>query len=128
MANQSSQRQSSSGGSSQEVKAKVDAIQREFDRLESQAQLTNAYETVGRIEERLDEYPGQLKELQRRGFIHTRPLQEHLRTAQGQWRKVSPKVQSTLKEHKNRLKTDVSNTSHTVSRARSGQQSSTLSG
>jgi hypothetical protein len=107
---------------SPEIKAKVDSIQREFDRLESQAQLTAAYETVGRIRERLNEFPAQLKELQRRGYLHTRPLHERLQLSQSEWRKVAPQVQNALREQKNQLKADVNNTSRLVSRARSGQQ------
>jgi hypothetical protein len=107
---------------SPEIKVKVDSIQREFGRLESQAQLTEIYETVGRIRERLNEFPAQLKELQRRGYIHTRPQHERLQLLQSEWRKVAPQVQNTLREQKNQLKVDVNSTSHLVLQARSGQQ------
>jgi hypothetical protein len=122
MTTSSSRRQTSKGGLSPEIKAKVDSIQREFGRLESQAQLTAAYETVGRIRERINEFPAQLEELQRRGLLHSRPLHERLQLVQGEWRKVAPQVQNALREQKNRLKADVNSTSRLVSRARSGQQ------
>ncbi len=92
--------------------------------MEGQAELTNVHETIGRIEERLAGYPADLKGLQRRGFQHSRPLHDRLRLLKGQWKETEPKVNSSLRSHKNRLRASAKSTSRLVNRAGSGQKAS----
>ncbi len=105
-----------------EIQAKIDSIQREFSRLQGEAELANVQGTIGHIEERLAEFPTDLNDLKRRGFLHSRSLEERLQLLKTQWRKTSPGLRSSLKEHQNRLRADVNSTSRLVARARNGQQ------
>ena len=79
---------SSSG--SQDIQRQVDSIQREFGRLENKAELTDVHSAIGRIEERLAEYPLELKALEQRGYLHTRQVHERLDMLKGLWRKTAP--------------------------------------
>jgi uncharacterized protein YukE len=110
----------STGGSS-DVQLKIDSMKREFARLEEQAELTTIQDSINRIKERIAEIPGELNGLRRRGFVHSRELEERFRTQQGQWRNIAPKVETALKAHKSRLKASSSSTSRLVARARPGQ-------
>jgi hypothetical protein len=106
-----------------EVQAKIDSIQREFGRLQKEADLAAANEAVSRIDERVAEYPADLSALQRRGFLHSRQIQERLDLQKSQWRRVEPRLRSSLRQQKRLLRTEVTNTARTVTRARAGRQS-----
>ena len=112
----------STGGSS-DVQRKIDSMKREFGRLEDRADLTSVQGEISQINERIAEFPAELKSLRRRGFVHSRELQERLQVQQRQWRKISPKVETSLKAHKSRLRASTRSTSRLVARARPGQAS-----
>lgn len=106
-----------------EIQARTDAIQSQISQLQGSVELTAISEAIGHIEERLAEYPLELKALQRRGFVHSRQLEERLQLLDGQWAKISPRLRSSLRQHRSRLKSDMANTSRQVNRAQSGQPS-----
>ena len=118
---------SSSTGGSADLQRKIDSMKREFGRLEDRAELTSVQSKITQIDERLVEFPVQLKSLRRRGFVHSRELQERLQAQQKQWRKISPKVETSLKAHKSRLRASTRSTSRLVARARPGQGSAVSS-
>jgi hypothetical protein len=109
---------------SPEIQAQIDSVKREFGQLEGQAELTHVHEAIGRIEERLAEYPADLKGLERRGFLHSRPLHDRLGLLKGQWKKVEPRLNSSLQSHKNRLRARAKSTSRSVNQAGSGRKAS----
>ncbi len=116
-------RRSSSIKPNPEIQARIDAIQVQISQLQGRVELTAISEEIGRIEERLSEYPVELKALQRRGFVHSRQLEERLQLLDGQWAEISPRLRSSLRQHRSRLKSDMANTSRQVNRAQSGQPS-----
>ena len=122
MSNGSSGR-SSSESRTEDVQAKIDSIQREFNRLEEKADLANVQETIGRIEERLAEYPLELSSFEQRGYVHSGKLHGRLDMLNGQWRKIRPGLRSALREQQNKLKSEVRSTLRLVSQARSGRKS-----
>lgn len=109
---------------SPDTQAQIESVKREFSQLEQQAELTDVHETIGHINGRLAEYPADLKDLERRGFQHSRPLRERLGMLQDQWKKVEPKVNSSLRSHKTRLRSGVRSTSRLVNQATSGRKAS----
>jgi hypothetical protein len=123
MGTRRSNRPSASGGLSPEVRAKISAIQREFGQLERKAQFSSVHDTIGQIEERLAEYPNELAALQRRGYAHTRPLEEKLQSLKEEWRTNKPRLQSTLRQKKSQLSGDVTSASRMVARVKRGQKS-----
>jgi LSD1 subclass zinc finger protein len=114
---------SASSNQRAEYQRKFDAVEREFKRLEDEATLTDVNEVMGRIEERLAEFPAELAQLERRGFVHSRQYHEKLNLLKSQWRKSAPALKKSLADNKQRLRSDVSGTSRLVARARNGQQS-----
>ncbi len=100
---------------------KIDSIRREFERLEGQANLTSVSESIGEINERLAEYPTRLKELGRRGYLHTRPFEERLTSQQNQWRANRSKLEQALTANKNQLRTNARGAARLVGRMRPGQ-------
>jgi hypothetical protein len=118
---------SRSTSGSADAQRKIDSMKREFGRLEDQSELTSVQDAITRIDERMVEFPAQLKSLRRRGFVHTRELEQRLHSQQRQWRKNSPKVETALRAHKSRLKASTRSTSRLVARARAGQVSTVSS-
>jgi hypothetical protein len=112
---------SSSATGRQEDQRKIDSIKREFERLEGQANLTSVRESIGEINERLAEYPAKLKEYSRRGYLHTRPLEERLQTQQRQWRANQSKLEQALTANKTRLRANARGAARLVGRMRPGQ-------
>lgn len=117
-------RRSSSANRGQELQTKIDSLQRDFSRIEREAGLVQVNEAVGRIEERLAEYPLELGSLEKRGFLHSRSQHEQLKMLKTQWRKNRPGLRTALREQQNILKTEVRSTSRQVTRARSSSKSS----
>ncbi|GMQ78600.1 MAG: hypothetical protein BMS9Abin02_1121 [Anaerolineae bacterium] len=117
----------SSSSGSQDIQRQVDSIQREFSRLEDQAEFTDVHSTIGQIEERLAEYPLELKALEQRGYLHTRQIHELLDMLKGQWRKTAPQLRLSLRKEENKITSAVKGTSRLVSQAKSGRQSSIAS-
>lgn len=118
---------SRSTGGSADVQRKIDSMKREFGRLEDQSDLSTIQSEINQINEQLAEFPGELNNFRRRGFVHSRELEESLRTQQRQWRAASSKVDTALKAHKSRLKANTRSTSRLVARARPGQASAVSS-
>ncbi len=127
MGNVSGGQPAAPAGISPEVQAKVDSLQQQFSQLQGRAQLAEIQQAMSTIEERLTEYPAELRALERRGFIHGRSLQERLQMLKGQWRKNRPRLEGSLKERQNQLKANLTSTSRLVTRARSGQQAAVAS-
>jgi hypothetical protein len=114
----------SSSSGSQDIQRQGDSIQREFRRLEDQAELTDVHSAIGRIEERLAEYPLELEALEQRGYLHTRQMHARLEMLKGQWRKTAPKLRLSLREEENKIGNAVKRTSSLVSQAKGGRKSS----
>lgn len=105
-----------------EVQSQIDALEREFERLERGAELDAVQSAISRIEERLTEFPADLKALRRRGYQHGRSMDERLALLTSQWRKTAPTLNNSLRLNKNRLRSAASGTSTMVKRAASGHQ------
>ena len=118
---------SRSTSGSADAQRKIDSMKREFGRLEDRADLSTIQSDINQIEEQLAEFPGELNNFRRRGFVHSRELEASLRTQQRQWRKISSKVDTSLQAHKSRLKASQRSTSRLVARARPGQTSAVSS-
>jgi LSD1 subclass zinc finger protein len=124
MAARSSRGRSAATGTREALQVRVDSLHRKFNKLEDKAQFTTVHESIARIEERLSEYPMEVKALERRGYLHSGPLNERIHILGGQWRKVSSSLRSSLRSQQNRLSSEVRSTSRKVNQANSSRQSS----
>ena len=111
----------------EETQAEIEALKRNFDRLAQSAELADVHETINRIDEGLSSYPVELRELERRGYLHSRGLHEQLRALKGQWRQGKPRLERLLTEQRESLKSRVSSTRRLLVRARSGRSTAVSS-
>lgn len=82
---------------SPEVQQQWDRVQREYARLEGQAQLATLYTAVGNIDTRLVTLPNKLDELRERGYVHSGLLEDHLADLDERWDEIRPRVEGALK-------------------------------
>jgi len=106
---------------SEETQAEIEALKRSFDRLVQSAELADVHEAINRIEEALSGYPVELRELERRGYLHSRGLHEQLRAQKAQWRQSKPRLEKLLTEKQQSLKARVRSTRQLLARSRSGR-------
>lgn len=96
------------GPSKQELLAqRIDAIQREFDSLESRAQLTSLYQDIGDIDQMLIDLPIELKDVRGRGYVHNRHLKDKLEILAGEWKKARSRVERMLKAQIRKLESSL---------------------
>lgn len=86
-----------------ELQAQIDGIDRKFDSLESEAQLTSIYDAIGRFDAKLTELPFELEALRDRGYVHSGQLEDRLEALDDKWDEVRPRVEEQLNEQVERL-------------------------
>ena len=86
------------GGSlSAELQAQLNSVQSQYAQLESEAQLSDVYEDIGRIDAQLVELSIELDELESRGFVHGASIDDRIETFDKRWDELQPKLESELK-------------------------------
>jgi chromosome segregation ATPase len=92
---------------SQELAAKVQAIQSRYEGMAAQAQLSGIYDAIGDIDSLLTELPFAVEELRDRGYVHSRQMEDKLAALAAQWDETRPRVESTLEAQVQRLDRDL---------------------
>lgn len=109
-----------------EIVSQINSLRGRFSNLESDAQLSSVYESIGELDNRLAEIPLQLDALRARGYVHSAQLEDRLEVLDEQWDQVRPRVENTLTDHINRLDNDLDNATNTMNRI-NGHNRATLS-
>lgn len=99
-----------------EIVSQINSLRSRFSNLESDAQLSSVYESIGELDNRLAEIPLQLDALRARGYVHSAQLEDRLEALDEQWDQVRPRVENTLTDHINRLDNDLDNATNTMNR------------
>jgi hypothetical protein len=108
-----------------EIVSQINSLRSRFTGLESEAQLSNVYESIGELDNRLAEIPLTLDALRARGYVHSAQLEDRLEALDEQWDQVRPRVESTLGDHINRLDSDLDNVGLQMNRI-NGRNQATL--
>lgn len=103
---------------------RVDAVQREFDSLETRAQLTSSYQEIGEIDEMLIDLPIQLDDVRNRGYVHNRQLKNNLKTLDSEWAEARPRVERLIKARLTQLESSSVNARSKVGRMKAASESS----
>lgn len=89
---------------SPEIQARMTAVESKYERLETDAQLGNIYDAVGRIDARLTDLPFELEKMRDRGYVHSGQLEDKLEALDDKWDdNIRPRVEASLKEQVERL-------------------------
>ena len=88
---------------SDEQKAEMDRLEREFERLEKQGQLSGIYDDIGKFDSKLVEYPLTVDSLRARGYVHSGQLEDQIEALDDKWDAVRPRVESALQLQVRRL-------------------------
>ncbi|MBK9055761.1 MAG: hypothetical protein IPL78_34135 [Chloroflexi bacterium] len=108
-----------------EIISQINSLRSRFTNLESEAQLSNVYASIGELDNRLAEIPLTLDALRARGYVHSAQLEDRLEALDEQWDQVRPRVESTLGDHINRLDSDLDNVGLQMNRI-NGRNQATL--
>ncbi len=100
-----------------EMQAKVTAVQSKYERLETAAQLSDIYSTIGRIDAKLTDLPFELEKQRARGYVHGGQLENKLVALDDKWdNNIRPRVETTLKEQVARLDSELNQAEGMVKR------------
>ena len=108
-----------------EIVSQINSLNSRYTSLGAEAQLSNVYESIGELDNRLAEIPLTLDALRARGYVHSAQLEDRLEALDEQWDQVRPRVESTLGDHINRLDADLDNVSLQMNRI-NGRNRATL--
>lgn len=87
----------------EEQKAEADRLEREFERLEKQAQLSTIYDDIGKFDSKLVEYPLAVDGLRARGYVHSGQLEDQIEALDDKWDEVRPRLEVALQQQVRRL-------------------------
>ena len=107
---------------SEELQATVNQIHTKFERLEADAQLSDVYDAIGRIDAQLTELPFALEALRDRGYVHAGQLEDLLEALDDKWDEVRPRVESALRSQVSRLDTEMDQAERQVNNLRPTNQ------
>ena len=107
---------------SEELQATVNQIHTKFERLEADAQLSDVYDAIGRIDAQLTELPFALEALRDRGYVHAGQLEDLLEALDDKWDEVRPRVESALRSQVGRLDTEMDQAERQVNNLRPTNQ------
>lgn len=65
--------------------SEISSIEFKFSTIDNRYELTSSEGTIETIGHGIRTYPGQIEELERRGFLHTRPLKNMMASAKSGW-------------------------------------------
>ncbi|MEZ4510742.1 MAG: hypothetical protein R3C62_02615 [Chloroflexota bacterium] len=88
---------------SEEQKAQVARLEREFEQAEKQSQLSAIYDDIGKFDSKLVEYPLAVDGLRARGYVHSGQLEDQIEALDDKWDAVRPRVESALQMQVRRL-------------------------
>lgn len=95
---------------------RVVQLQNEFASLETKAQLSSAYDAIGRLDQRLHDFAANLEKLRAQGYLHSGNLENELEALDSKWDDVRPRVEATLREHVQRLDRELEQVSRQIQR------------
>ena len=85
----------------------LDNLRRRFASLESEAQLSDIYKTIGHLDSRLTALPVELDGLRRRGYVHAGQLEDRVVALDERWDQIRPRIEQTLNHHVTLLNGDI---------------------
>ncbi len=106
-----------------ELADRVHQLQNEFANLEAKAQLSDAYDAIGRIDQRLLDFTATLEDLRDQGYVHSGNLEDELEALDDKWDEVRPRVESTLGEHVQRLDREMDQAERQIDRLQASSSS-----
>ncbi len=83
--------------------SRVNLIRQQYSSLESGAQLADVYRAIGHLDGRLTQFPLELAELRKRGYVHAGQLEDQIAVADEHWDTTRPQVEQALREQSARL-------------------------
>lgn len=99
-----------------ELQARVASIQNRYASLETSAQLSDVYASIGDIDAKLTSLPLALESVRSRGYVHSGQLEARLAAIDDRWDDVRPRVESTLRVQVRQLTTELDQTEQVVGR------------
>ncbi len=106
-----------------ELASRVSQLQNEFASLEAKAQLSEAYDAIGRVDQRLLDLPATLETLRDQGYVHSGNLEDELEALDDKWDDVRPQVEAALNEHVQRLDRELDQAERQIDRLQASASS-----
>jgi hypothetical protein len=103
-------------GRAQELEIEIDRIQDTFARLRAAVELSDVFQSIGRLDARLADLPVEIEGLRSRGYAHAGLLEEDVSALQRQWLQTRPRVEATLKQNVTRLRHELNSVERQVDR------------
>ena len=111
-----------------QLRAAVNLIHSKFDRLESEAQLSDLYNAIGNIDTRLTELPFTLEGLRDRGYVHAGELEDLLEALDDKWDEARPRVETALRTQVRQLDVEMDQTERRLDQLRVINQATVRAG
>lgn len=99
----------------------VARVKRDYERLQSNAGLSNIFDAIGRIDEQLRDLPHTLDTLRERGYVHGGDLDDRLADLEDEWDEIESRVRQTLEDERRAIDRDITNAKFIVSQAERGR-------
>ncbi len=106
-----------------EPAARARQLQEEYGKLEAKAQMSQVYDSIGKIDKYLLEYPTRLEKLRAQGYAHNGALEDTLESLDDKWNELRPRVETTLQAQVQRLDRELEQADRIVSRIQPTEQS-----
>jgi hypothetical protein len=103
-----------------ELQMQINALFDRYASLEAEAQMSDIYDAIGRMDNRLVELPMTLENLRTRGFAHAGELEERLAAFDEQWDNARPRIEQSLMGHVQQLNNDLDVAQRQVSQLSAG--------
>jgi hypothetical protein len=100
----------------EQIRATINQLHTKYDRLESDAQMSDIYSSIGDIDTRLTELPFTLENLRERGYVHAGELEDLLEALDDKWDEVRPRVDNALRNQVRRLDSEMDQTERKLNR------------
>jgi hypothetical protein len=99
-----------------ELQARIASIQNRYAGLETSAQLSDVYASIGDIDAKLTSLPLALESLRGRGYVHSGQLEARLAAVDDRWDDIRPRVESTLRVQVSQLTTELDQAEQVIRR------------
>ena len=94
-------------GGAADIRRQISRLKSRFSRLETSTELSDLTQTIGRLDQTLSELPRDLETVRSRGYVHARRLEDEIASLRQQWQQTRPRVESTLRVERNRLRREL---------------------
>ena len=85
------------GNLTPELQQAMSSVQSQYAQLEAEAQLSEVYEDIGRMDAQLTELSIELDELESRGYVHGASIDDRIELFSEKWEALQPKLEAELK-------------------------------